>query len=303
MFTITVISTKGGVGKSTTCAHLGALLADAGLRVLMLDLDSQPTLSSYYRLTSEARGGVYELIALNQTDPDQVVSRTVIDGLDIVVSNDFQGQLPQLLLAAPDGRFRLSNLIRRFHGYDVVLIDTQGARSITLESAVLASDHALSPITPELLAAREFIRGTLGMLDELQTLTQYTHLRVPRVSLLINRLDETRHAQDVADTLRKMFPETADTRVGVMNAHLRHLTAFRQAAALGQPIHRFEPVKPAGRKSPAGADQCHCLRARVLPGVVPTYRETTHQNAPPPPSATRRSLSRRPNSQNIAGVR
>lgn len=42
MFAVTVISTKGGVGKSTTCAHLGALLADSGLRVLMLDLEFSP---------------------------------------------------------------------------------------------------------------------------------------------------------------------------------------------------------------------------------------------------------------------
>ena len=98
MHTYTVISTKGGVGKSTTCAHLGGLLADAGLRVLLIDLDNQPTLSSYYQIQTEAPGGIYELIALNQTRPEQVISSTVIHGLDIIVSNDYNAHLPQLLL-------------------------------------------------------------------------------------------------------------------------------------------------------------------------------------------------------------
>jgi len=48
MQVVSVISTKGGVGKTTVTANLGGLLADAGLRVLLLDLDVQPTLSSYY---------------------------------------------------------------------------------------------------------------------------------------------------------------------------------------------------------------------------------------------------------------
>lgn len=276
MFAVTVISTKGGVGKSTTCAHLGALLADSGLRVLMLDLDIQPTLSSYYQLTHEAPGGIYELIALNQTHSDQVISQTVIDRLHVIVSNDFKAQLPQLLLAAPDGRFRLSHLVQQFgQDYDVLLMDTQGARGIILEAALLACDHALSPITPELLSAREFVRGTLGMLDELRTLAQYTHLKVPPVSLLINRLDETRDARNITQALREMFPETANAHVSVMSSHLRHLTAFRQAAALGQPIHRFEPVKPAGRKSPAGADQIRAVAAELNPDWIPFLQAMT----------------------------
>lgn len=52
-----VVSTKGGVGKTTIEANLGAFCADAGLRVLLIDLDpAQPSLSSYYQLVDEAQG-------------------------------------------------------------------------------------------------------------------------------------------------------------------------------------------------------------------------------------------------------
>ncbi|MCE8005329.1 ParA family protein [Billgrantia ethanolica] len=265
---LSVLSTKGGVGKTTTTANLGGLLADAGFRVLLIDADSQPSLSSYFQLQHKAPGGFYELIALSETQPDRVISRTVIDGLDIVVSNDYQSQLPQLLLNAPDGRFRLSHLLR--HGpladYDVILIDTQGARSITLEAAVLASDHALSPITADLLSAREFVRGTIGMYDDLETLSQYSSLAVPPLSLLLNRLDETRNSQDLAISLRSMYAR--DGRVRVMDSAFRLLAAFKMAGAAGEPIHRYEPVKPYKRVTPAGADLIKAMAKELNPAWI-----------------------------------
>jgi len=45
-----------------TAANLAALMTDAGLRVLLVDLDVQPTLSSYFPLQSEAVGGILQFI-------------------------------------------------------------------------------------------------------------------------------------------------------------------------------------------------------------------------------------------------
>lgn len=145
-----VVSTKGGVGKSTTAANLGAFCADAGLKTLLIDLDPvQPSLSSYYELPEVAQGGIYDLLAANITDPARIISRTIIPNLDVVISNDQNNQLNNLLLQAPDGRLRLANLMPSLkQGYDLVLIDTQGARSALLEMVVLASDLVVSPCSP-----------------------------------------------------------------------------------------------------------------------------------------------------------
>lgn len=267
---IAVLSTKGGVGKTTTTANLGGLLADAGLRVLLVDLDSQPTLSSYYPLSHEAPGGVYELMALSETRAERIISHTVINGLDLIASNDYQGQLPQLLLSAPDGRFRLSQLLETgsLAEYDVILLDTQGARSITMEAAALAADHALSPVTADVLSAREFVRGTLGMFGELEQLTSYTSLSVPPLSLLLNRLDETRNSQEVAQSLRSMFSDDQGQSVRVLDSAFRMLSAFKMAGAAGEPIHRFEPTKPYKRVTPAGADLIKSVACELNPNWV-----------------------------------
>lgn len=50
---ISIISTKGGVGKTITAANLGMIISDINKKVLLIDLDNQPTLSSYFNLTIE----------------------------------------------------------------------------------------------------------------------------------------------------------------------------------------------------------------------------------------------------------
>lgn len=76
MQVISIISTKGGVGKTTVTANLGSFIADAGLRVLLLDLDMQPTLSSYFEIVDRAACGIYELLVHNERDIARLASRT-----------------------------------------------------------------------------------------------------------------------------------------------------------------------------------------------------------------------------------
>ncbi|MNR15077.1 Sporulation initiation inhibitor protein Soj [compost metagenome] len=147
MKVLSLISTKGGAGKTTVAANLGGLLADSGLRVLLLDLDSQPTLSSYYALRETREAGSYELISQRLTAPEQVISTTLIQDLELIVSNDRAGHINTLLMQAADGRLRLRNLLPAFQDrYDVLIVDTQGARSVVVEMAFLASDCALCPV-------------------------------------------------------------------------------------------------------------------------------------------------------------
>ena len=141
-----IVSSKGGVGKTTTSANLGGIAANAGLKTLLIDLDGQPTLSSYYPLDYQAPGGTFELLVHSIVEPEQIISRTNIPGLDIILSNDPHNQLETLLLHAPDGRMRLRSLLKRLPSYDLVIIDTKGTSAVTVEMALGASDLALSSL-------------------------------------------------------------------------------------------------------------------------------------------------------------
>lgn len=265
MQVISIISTKGGVGKTTTAANLGGLAADAGLRVLLLDLDVQPTLSSYFQLTHRAVGGIYELLAFNEQRAERLISRTVIDGLDLVLSNDDRGELNTLLLHAPDGRLRLRHLLPSLAPqYDLVLIDTQGARSVMLEMAILASNMALSPVTPEILAARELRRGTLQLIEDI---APYRHLGIepPALHLLINRVHPvSSNAKLIQQALRDVFEGHAGAHV--LDTNVPAIEAYPRASTQGLPVHRIEYRRPPSRVAPAALDTMRALASELFPG-------------------------------------
>jgi len=239
MQVVSIISTKGGVGKTTTAANLGGFAADAGLRVLLLDLDVQPTLSSYFTLAERAPAGIYEMLAYNEQRAEQLVSHTAIDRLDLVLSNDDRGELNTLLLHAP------------------------GARSVLLEMAVLASDLALSPVTPEILAARELRRGTLQLIEDI---APYRHLGIepPPLRLLINRVHPvSSNARLVQQALRQVFQEQAG--VQVLDTDVPAIEAYPRAATRGLPVHRVEHRQPPGRVAPASLDTMRALASELFP--------------------------------------
>src|SRR5699024_8702778 len=117
-------------------------------------------------------------------------------------------QLNTLLLHAPDGRLRLHNLMPTFQPhYDLVVIDTQGARSVLLEMALLASHQAVSPVTLEILAARELRRGTLQLVEDIAPYRRLG-IELPALQLLINRVPAvSSNARLIQQTLRQIFQE------------------------------------------------------------------------------------------------
>jgi chromosome partitioning related protein ParA len=264
MKVIGIISTKGGVGKTTLAANLGAIAADAGLRVLLVDLDIQPTLSSYFTLLKRAEAGIYELLAHNEYRAERVISHTSITNLDLIYSNDSLGQLHSLLLHAPDGRLRLRHLLPLFQAdYDLMLVDTQGARGVLLELGLLASQVALSPVIPEMLAARELQRGTLQLM---QDVSPYRHsgIEPPTLQLLLNRVHPVSiNAQTVQQALRQIFSTEHAARV--LHTVIPAAEAYPRAAMLALPVHRVERRRPSGRVALSALETMRALACELLP--------------------------------------
>lgn len=243
---LTVCSTKGGVGKTTLTANLGGLLASLGNRVLLVDADIQPALSTYYALTTKAPQGLKNL--LMNAEASNSISVTDF-GCDLIYSNDSVGELSNWMINCRDcWRFLSYRLQKIKASYDFILIDTQGAAGPLQDAAIFAADKLISPIPTETLSAREFSRGMVGMLTRLRTAFYYSGLTIPPLIGMLYRVDRTRDAALVTADLRGHVIETLQAAqanadglpnlaISILDAHISASVCWREAATLGVPIH------------------------------------------------------------------
>ncbi|WHA41922.1 ParA family protein [Agrobacterium larrymoorei] len=186
MKVVSVINYKGGVGKTSLTANLGAELAWRGKKVLLIDLDAQASLtfsfikpdewSANYEadLTIKAwfdgqeSGTTVDLEDLIQT-PDRVSNRLKGRGvLDVIYSHlglinvdlELATQLGGANLTQSRKNFiavhrRLSDGLKELEkstSYDVVLIDCPPNFNIVTKTAIIASDFILVPTRPDELS-------------------------------------------------------------------------------------------------------------------------------------------------------
>jgi len=267
-----VVSTKGGVGKTTLTANLGALLADLGLRVLMIDADVQPALSKFYPIKHQAPKGLTHVITSGMITADSisVVDLPVNGALDIVLSDTPEGQIQTWLI---NQTFRETRLYGPLHSaeleeqYDVVLIDTQGAVGPLQDAAALAADILLSPIVPEALSAREFLSGTMEMINRLS----YRGAPMPHmpilgpVKALIYRQTRTGDATGIAQQIRREGHIPMAGRVTVLNTVIPSAVAYTRAATNLQPVHWHDPTTTGA--TPCAYEVMHRLVWELMPNL------------------------------------
>ena len=237
---ITICATKGGVGKTTLTANLGAIIASRGHRVLLVDADPQPSLSSFYQLVeSSGKTGLTELLTSSRPpEPAQ----TTIEGLSIITSDDPQGSLEHQLLHIPDGRLRMRQALQTVQNYDYVLIDTRGAHGVLVENAVLAADICLSPLPPETLAAQEFLRGTKRLVESLQPFAALG-AAPGLLHVVFYRNDRTLDANSVRSDLTAAVNKE---EVRILKTIIPNRVVYREAATLQVPVHELESKRRGG---------------------------------------------------------
>ena len=209
--------------------------------------------------------------------PEEIISRSVIPNLDIIVSNDPHDRLSSAMLHAPDGRMRLKNVLQHplFNEYDVIVIDSKGAASVMLELILVAStEFAVGVIKPILPDTREFLRGTLGLMEGLLPLTSYG-IALPRIRILTNCMEYTNLDWQTLNSLRGIIANgqylRADTfDVSLLDTIIPKLEIYKMGHASGQPVHRIE--RTTTRTSTlAAADTMYELASELFPDWVADF--------------------------------
>lgn len=240
-----VICPKGGVGKTTVCANMGAILADMDQRVLLVDADPQQSLSRVYELEYKSAFGLTQLY--QSASPVECISKTRIGNLDIVLNDDPKGDSGAIVNFLRESFTHSQHLHIAMqelkNQYDYILIDTQGAKGIIQETVIFAADVLLSPVKPQVLDSREFIRCTVDLINKFKTkhgIMSITGRSLPPLKVLINMWDRTSNADEISRHLRSTFDQQADGLIVVLSVFIPAFQVYAESIGLGVPVHRRE---------------------------------------------------------------
>lgn len=153
---IAMVNQKGGVGKTTSTINLGAALAEAGRKVLLVDFDPQGALSAGFGTNPhELDVTVYNVLMDRKVDIRDAIIHTDVENIDILPANiDLSAAEVQLVNEVAREQVLASALRKVEDDYDVVLIDCQPSLGLLTVNALTAAHGVIIPLICEFFALR-----------------------------------------------------------------------------------------------------------------------------------------------------
>jgi chromosome partitioning protein len=240
---LAVANQKGGVGKTTTAINLGASLALADQRVLVVDADPQCNLTSGVGLKGQSApaGNIYDaLMSDDPGDSSVFVMPTAVSGLSAIPSdrNLAGAEIELVPMLARESRLRrvVAPLSARF---DYILIDCPPSLGLLTLNALVACDAVLIPLHCEYFA----LEGLADLVGTLKRVRQVLNPALDIDGVLLTMYDErTNLGQQVSRDVRAFFKEKVFQTVIPRNVRLG------EAPSHGMPVILYD-VKSRGAEA------------------------------------------------------
>lgn len=237
---IAIANQKGGVGKTTTAINLGASLAAADMRTLLIDLDPQSNATSGLgiRKGSYSRSTYHALV--HRESLVTMLQPTELEALFVApAGRELVGATVELAQES-DRHQRLKSAIEPLiENYDYILIDCPPSLDILTVNALIAARSVLIPIQCEYFALE-------GVSELMETIRQIRRLRNPELEIegvLLTMFDErTNLSHQVMEDLQGFFGKQLFATIVPRNIRLG------EAPSHGQPILLYD-IKSKGAES------------------------------------------------------
>jgi len=232
--TIAVSNQKGGVGKTTTTANLGASLAHLHKRVLLIDLDPQGNLTAAFGLDRQLDTTIAQsLLDPNLPMPILAVKNGDKPSVSLVPAAIPLASTEASLMTKLGREMRLRDQIARISDqFDFVLIDTPPSLGLLTINALVAATAVIIPTE-----ARFFSLQGLQMLQESISEILYINPSLKVLGILLSKLDRRlREERAVAAFLRErwgdlMFATEVGTNSKILEAGSAGTSVFTYAGA------------------------------------------------------------------------
>jgi chromosome partitioning protein len=232
--TIAVANQKGGVGKTTTTANLGASLAKIGKRVLLIDLDPQGNLTAAFGLNTQVERTVAESLLDRDFPMPIFAAETHGDGgVSVVPASVTLASVEAALMPKLGRELRMRDQITRVADqFDFILMDTPPSLGLLTINALVAANRVIIPTE-----ARFFSLQGLQMLQDSITETLYLNPSLTIMGILLSKLDKRlREERTVASYLRDrwgdlVFSTEIGTNSKILEAGSAGASVFRYAGA------------------------------------------------------------------------
>ncbi len=243
--TVAFLNQKGGVGKTTSVANVGAGLAILGNRVLLVDLDPQGHLTRFLGIErGDVRGTIYEVLRGNIPARDAIITcplnaRLHIEDRETAMSMSL---LPASLdFADAEVTFAPTSerdyLLRRTiatvkHEYDYILLDCSPSLGLISTNALVAANTVFIPVQTEYLA----LESLEDLLTRIKSVTALLNPDLQVGGLIATRFDGRK-------VLSRVVVETLRERYGalLMDTIIRDNIALAESPRSGSDIFSYRP--------------------------------------------------------------
>ena len=229
---IALCNQKGGVGKTTSTINLGAALAEAGRRVLVIDFDPQGALSVGLGVNPhELDLTVYNLLMQRDVSIDEVILKTGVPGLDLLPGNiDLSAAEVQLVSEVAREQTLARVLTPVLGEYDIILIDCQPSLGLLTVNALAASDGVIIPLECEYFA----LRGVALLMDTIYRVQERINPRLEVEGILATMYDSrTLHGREVLARVVDAFGDK------VFRTVIARTVRFPETTVAGEPITTY----------------------------------------------------------------
>ena len=237
---VSVLSLKGGVGKTSVVLGLAGAAVSKGLASLVVDLDPQGNATSILR-THTTKKTVADVLA----HPTQAIIEEALTPCDWEIGPgevDVLAGHPNVIRydswTGQAFRPKLAKALSHLDGYDLVLIDCPPSLGALTREALAASDLALIVTTPSYFGAK----GVERAVEEIDEITRTVNPNLALAGIVVNRV------RSVAEEHQYRTGELGEIygKATLLKPFIPERIAVAQAEGYGQPVGMVKT--PGGRE-------------------------------------------------------